>query len=44
VRVELRTDAGADLMVQLTREEAASLAPGEGDEVFVRAGDLKTFA
>jgi sulfate/thiosulfate transport system ATP-binding protein len=37
VRVELRTDAGDDLTVQLTRDEAATLALDVGDEICVRA-------
>jgi len=36
VRVELTTEAGEDLTVQLTRAQAATLAPAVGDQVCVK--------
>jgi sulfate/thiosulfate transport system ATP-binding protein len=37
VRVELLTETGEEVTVQLTREEAAGLAPSVGDRVCVRS-------
>jgi len=43
VRVELETESGDDLTVQLTRDEAEALALGVGDEVCVRAPEPRVF-
>src|SRR6266540_2830934 len=43
VRVELRTTAGDDVTVQLTREQAGNLELEPGDEVCVRAAELRVF-
>jgi sulfate/thiosulfate transport system ATP-binding protein len=43
VRVELRTDTGDEVTVQLTRDQAAGLELEAGDEVCVRADELRVF-